>query len=78
MIVMALSPEWRISADRRQWILQRLSGGRRWRPEAFCATREGLIIAMRRRGVDVPAAVRALPDHIGKAARGGGGSPVGK
>jgi hypothetical protein len=73
-VIAQLSPNWRVTDDPLQWIVQRRKGNLRkknsgWRNRAFCRTREGLLRCVREYCGQVDngalAQLQALPDcHV--------------
>src|SRR5262249_53900018 len=71
-VVAQLNPNWRVTEDPLQWILQRKKGNPRrksvgWRSRSFCRTREALLRCVREYYSEVDrdglAKLQALPDY---------------
>lgn len=68
-VVSTLNSQWRVirCRDEIQWILQRKTGGR-WRPLAYCRTRDGLLRSIREAKISsdliVVSELDLLPERI--------------
>jgi hypothetical protein len=71
-VIAQLSPNWRVTDDPLQWILERRKGNPRkknfgWRKRSFCRTREGLLRCVREYcgqvDNDALAQLQGLPDY---------------